>query len=377
MSERPLTILGVADARSIHTLRWARRLADRGHEVHLVSNRVGADPRETEGVRVHDLLTLEPLMRVPRLRRRRFGPAIRNLAGRVAADVVHGHGITPYAYWAALADVHPLVVSPWGRDVLVDALKEPGRSRALRTWRSADHLVVNSGAIADAAIATGADPDRIAHIIWHTQLSGFGADQADPDGLRDELGWPRDSLIVLSLRNFQERTNVDVLVRAFARVASQHPSARLLLAARGGEARAQVEAEAGATGLGDRIRLHRVDPEGLPRLAASGDIVVSIASTDSSPSSLLEAMASGNPIIGGWCASIDEWIQPGEGAEMVEPRDEDALAAALDALLSDPALRQRYADRNVRVVRERVAESAPALEQLYRRLIAQHAERSF
>ena len=266
---RPLGILAVADARSIHTLRWARRLADRGHDVHVVSNRVGADPRETEGITVHDLLALEPLMRVPRLRRLRFGPAIRRLAATVGADVVHGHGITPYAYWGALAEVHPYVVSPWGRDVLLDALKEPGKSRALRTWRSADYLVVNSGAIEAAAVAAGADPTRIAHIIWHTQLSGFGPEQADRDGLRAELGWPQDALIVLSLRNFQERTNVDVLVRAFARVAPAHPRARLLLAARGGETRAQVEQAVADAGLGDRIRLHRVDPDGLPRLAAS------------------------------------------------------------------------------------------------------------
>jgi glycosyltransferase involved in cell wall biosynthesis len=369
----PLRILAVGDARSIHTLRWARRLVDRGHDVHIVSNRVGADPRETAGIGIHDLLRLEPLMRVPRLRRARFGPAIRALARRLDVDIVHGHGITPYAYWAALAEVHPFVVSPWGRDVLVDVLKEPGRSRALRTWRSADYLMVNSNAIADAAIAAGADPTRIAHIIWHTQLAGFGPERADPAGLRDELGWPEDALIVLSLRNFQARTNIDVLVGAFARVAPKHPRARLLLAARGGETRAQVEAAVAASGVADRIRIHRVDPDGLPRLAASGDIVVSIADTDSSPSSLLEAMASGNPLIGGWCPSIDEWIQPGEGAEMVQPRDEDALAAALDRLLAEPALRERYAARNVETVQARVAESAPAMEQLYRRLIADHA----
>jgi glycosyltransferase involved in cell wall biosynthesis len=61
---------------------------------------------------------------------------------------------------------------------------------------------------------------------------------------------------------------------------------------------------------------------------------------------------------------------------MVQTRDEDALTEALDRLLSDPALRARYAERNLRVVRERVSESGPALEALYRRLISEHAERS-
>jgi len=93
-AERPLRILAVGDARSIHTLRYARRLVDRGHEVHVVSNRTGADPRETEGVTVHDLLRLDPLMRVPRLRRLRFGPAIRR-DGHLAGDEhqIAGHDI--------------------------------------------------------------------------------------------------------------------------------------------------------------------------------------------------------------------------------------------------------------------------------------------
>jgi hypothetical protein len=58
---------------------------------------------------------------------------------------------------------------------------------------------------------------------------------------------------------------------------------------------------------------------------------------------------------------------------MVQPRDEQALAAALARLLSDAPLRERYAQRNIETVRARVAESAPAMEQLYRRLIAEHA----
>ena len=46
MSDRPLRILAVAPGRSIHTLRWARRLVDLGHELHIVSARV--EPRSQE-----------------------------------------------------------------------------------------------------------------------------------------------------------------------------------------------------------------------------------------------------------------------------------------------------------------------------------------
>ena len=371
----PLRLLAVGNGRSIHTVRWAQRLVERGHAVHLVTDLAGDEIAAIDGVTVHDVRTLELLTRVRGLRRLRFGPAIRRLADRLRVDVVHAHGILPYAHWAAEADVHPLVVSPWGRDVLIDARREPGRRRARRAFAAADHLVVNSRAILDASLEVGADPTRVLHAIWHTRLEGFSPERAERDRLRSELGWPSDALVVLSLRTFQERTNIDVLVRAFDRARRGEPRARLLLAARGGQTRREIETLVARLGLGELVRFHRVGPEELPPLVASADVTVSIADTDSSPSSLLEAMASGQPMVGGWCPSIDEWIAPGEGAEMVPPKDEDAVADALLRLLRDPALRREYGRRNAAVVRTRVEEAGPALEALYRDLAARHATR--
>jgi glycosyltransferase involved in cell wall biosynthesis len=366
----PLRILAIADWQSIHTQRWARRLADRGHELHIVSDRVAGRPEDAAGMHVYDIRTLGVLSRIRGLRRLGFGRGIRALASRVEASVVHAHGTVPYGYWAARADVHPLVVSPWGRDVLVEAKTEPGRSRTRAAFAAADWVVVNSKAITRAAIEAGAPPDRITYLIWHTNLSGFGPERADKEGLRKQLSLPEDAVVVMSLRNFQERMNIDCLVRAFARAWREEPSARLVLAARGGTHKPAVERLVQDLGLGELVVFHRVEPEDLPRLAASGDIVVSIASTDSSPSSLLEAMASGQPLIGGWCPSIDEWIGPGDGAEMVDCRDEDALTAALLRLIRDPELRRSYGERNYQVTRARVSESGPALEALYADLVA-------
>jgi glycosyltransferase involved in cell wall biosynthesis len=373
MAADTLRVLAIANGRSIHTIRWAQRLVERGHTLHLLTDAVSPQTEELAGVHVHDIRGLDLLTAVPGLRRFRFGAAIHNLARRLDVDIVHAHGILPYAWWAAQADVHPLVVSPWGRDVLVDAKKEPGRTRARQAFAAADHLVVNSEAILAAAVEAGADPSRVLHTIWHTRLEGFAPERAQREQLRAELGWPAESLIVLSLRNFQRRTNIDVLVRAFDRVRREEPAARLLLAARAGETKAEIEELVERLGLQELVRFHRVEPSALPPMVASADLTVSIADTDSTPSSLLEAMASGQPLIGGWCASIDEWIGPGEGAEMIAPKDEDALVAALTRLLRDPALRRAYGERNAAVARERVAESGPALEALYHELASGRA----
>jgi glycosyltransferase involved in cell wall biosynthesis len=81
-------------------------------------------------------------------------------------------------------------------------------------------------------------------------------------------------------------------------------------------------------------------------------------------------MASGLPAVCGIAPSIEEWVDQGDGAELVPGRDEAAVAAALVGLLRDPARRRAYGERNARVVREKIGDPGAALEELYRELVA-------
>ena len=111
-------------------------------------------------------------------------------------------------------------------------------------------------------------------------------------------------------------------------------------------------------------------PDELPEYCASADIGVSIASTDATPASMVESMASRLPMVMGDAVTIDEWITPGEGGEVVDCRDEDAVTAALLKLLRDPELRRTYGERNERVVRERLdTDPGEQLESIYLRLL--------
>ena len=360
----------MGNGRSINFLRWGRRLTERGHEVHLTSDRFSDVPAELDGLEPHLIRELEPLLRVRGLRRLRFGPAVGKLARDLDVDLVHAHYMLPYGYWAAKGDVHPFVLSPWGTDVLVHAqTRRRGRRWATTAIAGADYLVVNSDANEQASIALGADPKRIRRIVWYAELNRFAAEAADP-GLRARLGWPDDVLLVLSLRNYRPDTNLDVAVRAFAEVVEAEPRARLVLAARAGPLRAELERLVEELGLGDVVAFHRAEWDDLPALVASADVLLSLPGSDSTPASLLEAMASGLPAVCGIAPSIDEWVEQDEGAELVPCRDVDAVAAALLRLLADPDLRRRYGERNARVVRERIADPGQALEDLYRELLA-------
>ena len=365
----PLRILGIGDAKSVNFLRWAQRVARSGLDVHVVSDRPVAHPALTEGLTVHRLQELEPLMRVRVVRRWRILPALRRLVRNLEVDVIHAHYLQPYGYWAAETGFHPLVVSPWARDVMTEIENERGRRYARVALEAADLIVCNSEAIVQAALAVAGDPERVRRVVWHGEIDGFTPAAADPEGLRAQLGWPSDAVVVLSLRNFRPYSNLDVLVRAFARVSREEPRARLILAARGGWMRAEIEALVHELLLDEVVAFHRVEHDELPTLIASTDLAVTIQTTDSAPPSLLECMASGLPVVAGYAPSIDEWVEQGEGAEMVECRDEDAVVEALLRLTRDPELRRRYGERNLREVHARFGDPTAQLEQVYREAV--------
>ena len=363
MPEETLRLLGIGDAKSLNFLRWARRLAERGHEVHVVSGRENTRAGETDGLHVHLVQRLDPLVRVPGVRRLRMAPTLSRLAARIRPDVVHAHYLLPYGYWAARAGVRPLVVSPWGTDALVDGRPgAQGHERARAAIAAAELVVVNSRALEEAAAELGAPADRIRSVLWHADLDGFGPERRRRDD---------DAFVILSLRNFRADTHVDVLVRAFARVRAEEPHARLVLAARRGPLRAEVERLVEELGLADAVSFVSVPAGELPELIASADVAVTLTDSDSSPPSLLESMASGLPIVATPAASIEEWVRQGDGAELVPHGDVAAVAGALLQLAHDPGLRARHGERNRRVVLERYGDPTSELERLYREVVAQ------
>jgi glycosyltransferase involved in cell wall biosynthesis len=366
MADDKLRILGIGDAKSRHFARWARRLAERGHEVHVASGRV--NPRgELEGIEVHQFQELDPLLRVPVLRRFRMAGALTRLARDVKPDVVHSHYLLPYGYWTARAGLGPLVVSPWGKDAIVDAWQSPEAEERARVGIAPERArayVVNSQALEDAAVRLGADRAKFHRIFWHARIDNYSPERADRSRWQ-KLGWPDDAIVCLSLRNFRPYSNLDIVLRAFAAARQEVPELRLFSSAGGGWTRSEFDRLASELGLEPYMVVQDVPAAELPSFNASADFAVTLADVDSSPASLLETMASGVPLVVGRAPSMEEWIQQGEGGEVVERRDVEAVTQAILRLARDPELRRRYGERNLREVHARFGDPTAQLEQVY------------
>ena len=109
-------------------------------------------------------------------------------------------------------------MSPWNTDIFTYGKeRERGRRWVAESIAAGDRFVVSSLGNTEETIRLGADPDKIDRIVWYVDLRPFGAQARDHAALAARFGWPDDSLIVLSLRNYRENTNLDVVLRAFAR----------------------------------------------------------------------------------------------------------------------------------------------------------------
>lgn len=125
-------------------------------------------------------------------------------------------------------------------------------------------------------------------------------------------------------------------------------------------------------GLDDRCAISGFIPhdEALAAMRAA-DVFLIPSYSEGFPNSLIEAMACGTPAIATPVGAVPEIMEHEHGGLIVPPGDVEALAAAIERLANDPALRKRLGEEAREIVRQRFTAAAvlPALSQAYRALL--------
>jgi glycosyltransferase involved in cell wall biosynthesis len=171
-----------------------------------------------------------------------------------------------------------------------------------------------------------------ATIVWNTiDLTQF------PYRKRDPLS-PR----ILSTRNFEPLYNVPCVLRAFARIQAQYPSATLTLVGSGSQDR-ELRALAARLRLRHVTFVGRVPPWETPRYYADADIYLQAPSIDNMPLSVLEAFASGLPVVSTGVGGIPHILTHGVDGLLAPDDDEIALAAHVSTLLEHSGLAAQLA----------------------------------
>ena len=217
----------------------------------------------------------------------------------------------------------------------------PGFGRRLLRAASALATLTTANSAATAATLGPRAPDVV---VVHpgVDVDRFAPGPADPQ-VRAALGGREGRPLIGIVGRVDPEKGVDVLARALA--GAPGPAAEATLAVVGdvavgsASAGAAVRAEAERL-LGDRVRfVGRRDD--IPEVHRALDVLVNASVAEPFGRSVLEALSSGTPVVATDSGGIPEFVDDGETGLLVPPGDHAALAAALDRVLGDEALRAR------------------------------------
>lgn len=207
------------------------------------------------------------------------------------------------------------------------------RSRLARlVMRRCDAVVVPSGYLKEIFAAYAVSTEVVANAI----------DVAEMRYRERRVLNPR----LVCTRNFEARYAVDVVVRAFAEIRKDIPSASLLLAGKGPE-EGIIRALVRDLGLTDVEFCGAVSHDRIGDLLDRADVFVNASRIDNMPVSILEAFAAGLPVVSAASGGIPYLVEHERTGLLSGVDDVEALARNVRRVISDPALAHRLA-RNAR-----------------------------
>jgi glycosyltransferase involved in cell wall biosynthesis len=255
-------------------------------------------------------------------------------------DLVHAHWVVPNGVVAAGlgADV-PLAVGLHGSDVFL--AEKPGVRQAT-AWALARTALLTgcSPELVDRVCAVGFPAERSRVIPYGVDVIAFSPDPARRGIWRERLGIPADAPLLLGVGRMATKKGFHILLETLPALLAADPDLHVVLAG-GGDRHAEFRQRSATWSH----RLHfpgGVAHDALPDLYRAADLFVLPAvhdpagNVDGLPNVILEAMATGLPVIATQVSGIPLAVEDGVTGRLVPEKDPVALGAALGELLSDP-----------------------------------------
>lgn len=194
----------------------------------------------------------------------------------------------------------------------------------------------------------------------------------DPGSLRKKLGIGPNAPILLTVGRMDPEKRLDFIVDAFAQLSDRVPDAHLVFAG-DGSARKHVEERASGTKVKNRIHfLGMVNRAELPNVLHDATVFLSASTTEVHPISIIEAIASGKPLVAVEDEAFEGMIENDQNGYMV-PLDLNIYADTVAGLLKDREKVERFGKHSLALSEKYSIEGqVRALEKLYLEAILQN-----
>ena len=252
----------------------------------------------------------------------------------------------PFGIWGALSRFHPVVMTAWGSDILIDPNKNC-LSKLLTeyTLRKADLIIDDGKNIEKAMVRLGVASSKIRTISFGIDIQKFSLPQQNEKPSKESN--PKDHFSVISLRNFEPVYNLETLIESIPLVLKELPSVKFILIGRGSEEK-KIKILAEELGIFKSIQFVGWIPnEETAQHLKTADVYVSTSLSDGGLAvSTAEAMACGLPVIVTDSGDNKLWIEDGENGFVVPIKNPEAIANRVIHLLKNKSMRSKFGEIN-------------------------------
>jgi len=259
--------------------------------------------------------------------------SLRNVIRQIKPDLIHAGPIQNCAFLVALSGFRHLLAMSWGYDLVMDADKSAWMRRVTRyTLKRSAFFTSDANVSRNKAVEFGMNPEKTVIFPWGTDIEHFvpkkeerGKKKPPATNHKSKIANPKPITLFCS-RTWESIYGVDVLAKAFVKVANENPNVDLILLG-GGSQGQHIRQILMKGGVLDRVHFGgQVGQLDLPRWYHMSDIYISPSHVDGTSVTVLEAFASGLPCLVSDIPGNKDWIEEGINGWTFRDGDVDDLA---------------------------------------------------
>lgn len=350
-----MRILLLSNAESSHTIKWAKSLVDQGNDVGIfsLSDCDSQIYKEYPSISLYIQGFSNKIIRRSgghweKLKYLRTVFSLRKVIREWKPEIVHAHYASSYGILGALSNFRPYVLSVWGSDVF-DFPHTSVLHKLILKYNlfKADKVLSTSHVMAKE---TGLYTTKL------VEVTPFGIDL---DYFKPKLVksfFTERDIIIGTVKTLEEKYGIEYLIRAFAILRDKHPNLPLKLLIVGGGSQEEYLKElaqelgiASATVFTGRIPYDKV-VEYHNMLSVS--VSVSVSDSESFGVAVIEASACEKPVVVARVGGLPEVVEDGVTGFIVEPRNPEQTAMAIENLVVNQELRRRMGQEGRNRVRK-------------------------
>ncbi|MEX0811441.1 MAG: glycosyltransferase [Chitinophagales bacterium] len=329
-------LLILADASSVHTIKWVNALLDRGYTINVFSlksfnkeNYPNSESLSIKTLQLKDKIFKSGEGALVKLKYIKALPTIKQIINDFKPDILHAHYASSYGILGALCGFHPFILSVWGSDIY----DFPNHNFIFKkiiqyNLKKADRILSTSEVM---GIETKKYTDK------KVEITPFGV---DTDVFKKREKPPGNEIIIGTVKALEYKYGIDTLLETFELLIKKRPESNFKLYIAGDGSKSEVYKKmAKEKQIVDKVVFSgNIPNHKIPEYISQFDVYLALSRSESFGVAIIEAMACEVPVVVSNVGGLPEVVNQGNTGFVVPAENPTAALEAIEKIIEDPNL---------------------------------------